>query len=87
MLLPVTGELHGCGERWPEIAPTASAGRHEFCSPNLTSTRQLDHDTVETTFWLALDWGTYRSLTRERDMSPDTFERWLREYYRRMLGA
>jgi len=47
----------------------------------------LDYDMVETAFWLSLDWGTYRSLTRERGMSPDAFERWLREYYRRMLGA
>jgi len=49
--------------------------------------RQLDPGLVETAFWLALDWGTYRSLTRERGLSPDAFQRWLREYYRRMLGA
>ena len=47
----------------------------------------LDPESVETTFWLALDWGTYRSLTRERGVSPDAFEGWLREYYRRMFGV
>lgn len=47
----------------------------------------LDPAMVENTFWLALDWGTYRSLTRERSVGPDAFEVWLREYYRRMFGA
>lgn len=49
--------------------------------------RSLDPSMAETAFWLALDWGTYRSLTRERGVSPEAFERWLREYYRRMFGA
>ena len=48
---------------------------------------QLDPRLAETAFWLALDWGTYRSLTRDRGLSPDAFQSWLREYYRRMLGA
>jgi len=42
---------------------------------------------VESTFWLALEWGTFRSLTDEHGLSVDQFERWLREYYRRMLLA
>jgi hypothetical protein len=47
----------------------------------------LDAEGVETVFWLALDWGTYRTLTREYDMDAASFEHWLREYYRRMLRA
>jgi hypothetical protein len=42
---------------------------------------------VENTFWIALDWGTYRTLTDERGFSPDEFETWLRRYYLRMLFA
>ena len=42
---------------------------------------------VEDVFWVALDWGTYRTLTHERGLSPDAFEAWLRSYYRGMLGA
>ena len=42
---------------------------------------------AEETFWVAIDWSTYRSLTTGRGLSPRGFETWLRRYYRRMLGA
>src|SRR3954462_3407468 len=42
---------------------------------------------VENTFWLALDWGTFRSMTDQHGLPVDEFERWLRGYYRRMLLA
>jgi AcrR family transcriptional regulator len=42
---------------------------------------------VETAFWLALDWATYRSLTLGRGLGPISFQRWLRHYYRHMLKA
>ena len=42
---------------------------------------------AENVFWLALDWGTYRTLTRDRGLDPDGFEGWLRRYYRQMFGA
>src|SRR5581483_5424205 len=35
---------------------------------------------VEATFWVALDWGTYRTLTGEAGLTADEFERWLRGY-------
>lgn len=41
---------------------------------------------VEETFWLALDWGTYRTLTEHMSLDADGFESWLRRYYRQMLG-
>lgn len=47
----------------------------------------LERDDVEDVFWLALDWNTYRTLTRGRGLQPNEFEVWLRRYYRRMLGA
>jgi AcrR family transcriptional regulator len=40
---------------------------------------------VEDTFWIALDWGTYRTLNDHRGMSADAFQVWLRRYYGSML--
>lgn len=36
-------------------------------------------------FWLAIEWSTYRSLTTHRELSDEAFERWIQDYYRRML--
>jgi len=47
--------------------------------------RSLSIREVEETFWIALDWGTYRTLAEHRRLSPDAFQAWLRRYYRRML--
>ena len=47
----------------------------------------LERDYVEDVFWVALDWNTYRTLTRDRGFVADEFEAWLRHYYRGMLGA
>jgi AcrR family transcriptional regulator len=46
----------------------------------------LDSSDVGETFWVALEWGTYRTLTDHRGLTRDDFQRWLRRYYRRMLG-
>ena len=37
---------------------------------------------VEAAFWVALDWGTYRTLTRHAALTPANYETWLRRYYR-----
>ena len=47
--------------------------------------QHLDRDHIQNTFWLALDWATYRTLTEHRRLTPDTYERWLRNYYANML--
>jgi len=36
---------------------------------------------VETTFWVALDWATYRTLTQHAHLTANQFEQWLRKYY------
>jgi AcrR family transcriptional regulator len=36
---------------------------------------------VESAFWVAFDWGTYRTLTEHARLDPDGYERWLRLYY------
>ncbi len=40
---------------------------------------------AEDVFWIAIDFGTYRSLTIGRGLSPAGFETWIRNYYRKML--
>jgi TetR/AcrR family transcriptional regulator, regulator of autoinduction and epiphytic fitness len=40
---------------------------------------------AEDVFWIAIDFGTYRSLTLGRGLSPAGFETWIRNYYRKML--
>jgi AcrR family transcriptional regulator len=46
----------------------------------------LDASDVKKTFWLALDWGTYRTLTEYAGLTDDDYEQWLLQYYRRMFG-
>ena len=40
---------------------------------------------AEEVFWIAIDPGTYRSLTLGRGLSPDDFEAWVGNFYTRML--
>jgi len=47
--------------------------------------RGLRRQDVETAFWVALDWGTYRTLTDHARLSPAGYEAWLRRYYRSMF--
>ena len=45
----------------------------------------LNEPEAEATFWVALDWGTYRTLIRHANLSPQQFEEWLRGYYARQF--
>ena len=40
---------------------------------------------AESAFWVALDWGTYRTLTQHASLTAAGYERWLRNYYRLMF--
>ena len=42
---------------------------------------------VEAVFWVALNWGTFRTLTEQAGLDADSYESWLRSYYRSMLLA
>jgi hypothetical protein len=61
--------------RWAAATLTAKPGLR----PGLTPAE------AEATFWVALDWGTYRTLTRHAGLSPDRFEAWLRDFYARQF--
>jgi hypothetical protein len=43
--------------------------------------RWLIRKDVEATFWVALDWATYRILTEQARLDATGYERWLRRYY------
>ncbi len=47
----------------------------------------VTQDYAEEVFWLAIDPGTYRSLTLGRGLSPAGFETWIGNYYDKMLLA
>jgi AcrR family transcriptional regulator len=42
---------------------------------------RLTRKEIEQTFWVALDWGTYRTLTEHAHLNPAAYERWLQRYY------
>lgn len=63
------------GVRWATDTFLAKPGRR----------RGLRRGDVEATFWVALDWGTYRTLTGHAGRTAYDVERWLRLYYERML--
>jgi len=45
----------------------------------------IGQDYAEEVFWVAIDPGTYRSLTLGRGLSPAGFETWIRNFYDKML--
>ena len=47
--------------------------------------RGLTREHVQTIFWVALDWGTHRTLTDLAGLDPDGYEDWLDRYYRDTL--
>jgi AcrR family transcriptional regulator len=49
--------------------------------------RGLTRQQVEAAIWVALDWGTYRTLTEHAGLTPQEFETWLRRYYAATLLA
>ena len=40
---------------------------------------------TEALFWVAFDWGTYRTLTTHAGLTPDEFQAWLAGYYRHVF--
>jgi AcrR family transcriptional regulator len=63
------------GIRWATRTLLGKPGRDESLTPG----------EVEALFWVAFDWGTYRTLTTHAGLTPDEFEEWLAGYYRRVF--
>lgn len=64
-------ENRAFGVRWATETLLAKPGRK----------RGLTRRNVESVFWVALDWGTYRTLTEQAGVDSDGYEAWLRRYY------
>lgn len=47
----------------------------------------LDAAAARAGFWVAIDWGTYRTLTRYGGLTPKRFEQWLLDFYTRQFLA
>ena len=45
------------------------------------NTGHLTKHHTRTTFWIAIDWATYRILTRYAGLNDKQYETWLRTYY------
>ena len=58
------------------------ATRTLLSKPRVTHLAAAD---VETTFWVALDWGNYRLLTDYVGLSADDYQHWVLDYYLRMF--
>ena len=63
------------GARWAATTLLSKPGTR----PGLTL-EQAEQD-----FVIAIDWGTYRTLTRELDLTPGQVRDWMRSYYQRMF--
>jgi AcrR family transcriptional regulator len=63
------------GVRWVTDLYMTKPGRN---------TRLTRHE-VETSFWVSVDWGIYRTLTGRGGLSSDEYEAWLRRYYRSLI--
>jgi AcrR family transcriptional regulator len=64
------------GVRWATETLRTKAGRNT----------RLSIREVEEVFWIACDWGVYRTLTGPAGLSPDEYEAWLRRYYRSLTA-
>ena len=64
-------ENRAFGVRWAAATLLAKPGRRA----------RLTRRQAETSFWVALDWATFVTLTDYAGMSHDEYEAWLRRYY------
>jgi len=61
----------------------------EWATRTLLAKPGVDHlhaADVRTTFWVALDWGTYRVLTDHARLTADGYQQWILDYYLRMFA-
>jgi AcrR family transcriptional regulator len=78
------------GERWREMNRNRTYAVQRATDVLLQKPgrkRGLRRKDVEASFWVALDWATYRTLTEQAHLTPAQYEDWLRRYYRAMFLA
>ena len=72
-------------DRWQQMNRNRSAAIREATDALLEKPgrrRRLRRKDVQASFWVALDWGTYRTLTEQAGLTPDQYEGWLRRNYK-----
>jgi len=73
---------------WTQMCDNRRAGAHWAAATLLAKPGVPPHigqRYAEEVFWIAIDPGTYRSLTLGRGLSPDDFETWINNFYDKML--
>jgi AcrR family transcriptional regulator len=73
---------------WAQMTDNRRTGAHWTAVGLLGKPGLPPHVTqryAEEVFYIAIDPGTYRSLTLGRGFSPDDFEAWIRNFYQKML--
>ena len=73
---------------WRELNHNRSYGVEWACTTYLTKRgrrRGMTRERARPIFWIAFDWGTYRTLVDHAQLDDDGYERWLVDYYRATL--
>ena len=78
----------GVAETWNTMLDNRRGGARwatEVVSTKPGLRRGVHPDEIHTTILLAIDWATYRTLVRERGLTPEGYEDWMGTLYARML--
>ena len=78
----------GIAALWAQMTGNRRTGAHWAAATLLAKLGippHIDQRYAEEVFWIAIDPGTYRSLTLGRCLSPDDFETWINNFYDKML--
>jgi AcrR family transcriptional regulator len=73
---------------WAQMTGNRRTGAHWAAATLLAKPGAPPHigqRYAEEVFWIAIDPGTYRSLTLGRGLTPDDFENWINNFYDKML--
>jgi AcrR family transcriptional regulator len=73
---------------WEQMTANRRFGAHWAATTLLTKPGirpGLTLDQAERDFVIAIDWGTYRTLTGELGLTPGQVRDWMRNYYQRMF--
>ena len=80
----------GIAGLWAQMTDNRRTGARWAAATLLTKpglASRVGQDYAEEVFWVAIEPGTYRSLTLGRGLSPAGFESWVRNFYEKMLLA
>jgi AcrR family transcriptional regulator len=75
---------------WAQMSDNRRTGARSVAAALLAKPGLAPHVSqgyAEDVFWLAIDPGTYRSLTLGRGLNPAGFEAWIGDFYEKMLLA